>query len=86
MPESLRWLLENKTEKAARHVMQITYSDEEIDREIKEMKELAEKTESSWSVLKSKWLRPTLIIIGCTPLSYNSLLVLMLLSSMHHLF
>lgn len=65
MPESPRWLLENKTEKAARHVMQITYSDEEIDREIKEMKELAEKTESSWSVLKSKWLRPTLII-GCT--------------------
>lgn len=65
MPESPRWLLENRSEKAARKVMEITYDNNEIDREIKEMKELSANSASSWTLLKSSWLRPTLII-GCT--------------------
>lgn len=64
MPESPRWLLENKSEKAARDVMKITYNPDAIDTEIKEMKEIASNSESTFSVIKSPWLRPTLII-GC---------------------
>lgn len=64
MPESPRWLLENKSEKAARDVMKITYNPDAIDAEIKEMKEIASNSESTFSVIKSPWLRPTLII-GC---------------------
>ena len=42
MPESPRWLLEHKSEKAARDVMKITFNDDkEINTEIKEMKEIA---------------------------------------------
>ena len=32
MPESPRWLLENRNEEAARQVMKITYDDSEIDK------------------------------------------------------
>ena len=64
MPESPRWLLENRSEKAARDVMKITYNPDAIDAEIKEMKEIASQSESTFSVIKSPWLRPTLII-GC---------------------
>lgn len=65
MPESPRWLLEHRSEKAARDVMKITFnSDKEIDHEIKEMREISKVSESTWSVLKSPWLRPTLIV-GC---------------------
>lgn len=64
MPESPRWLLENKSEKAARDVMKITYNPDAIDAEIKGMKEIASNSESTFSVIKSPWLRPTLII-GC---------------------
>ena len=65
MPESPRWLLEHKSEKAARDVMKITFNDDkEINTEIKEMKEIAAISESTWSILKSPWLRPTLVI-GC---------------------
>ncbi|WP_436942999.1 sugar porter family MFS transporter [Staphylococcus xylosus] len=65
MPESPRWLLEHRNEKAARDVMRITFNDDnEINKEIKEMKELSAISESTWTILKSPWLRPTLII-GC---------------------
>ncbi|MCI8278113.1 MAG: sugar porter family MFS transporter [Staphylococcus xylosus] len=65
MPESPRWLLEHRNEKAARDVMRITFNDDnEINTEIKEMKELSAISESTWTILKSPWLRPTLII-GC---------------------
>lgn len=62
MPESPRWLLEHRSEKAARDVMKLTFKDSEIDKEIADMKEINSISESTWSVLKSPWLRPTLII------------------------
>ncbi|GGI00446.1 MULTISPECIES: sugar porter family MFS transporter [Mammaliicoccus] len=64
MPESPRWLLEHKSEKAARKVMAITRKQGEIDKEIDEMKEIIHISESTWTVLKSIWLRPVLVI-GC---------------------
>jgi SP family sugar:H+ symporter-like MFS transporter len=65
MPESPRWLLEHRSEQAARDVMKITFNDEEeINTEIKEMREISAVSESTWAILKSPWLRPTLII-GC---------------------
>jgi len=65
MPESPRWLLEHRSEKAARDVMKLTFSTTEIDKEIADMKEINRISDSTWNVLKSPWLRPTLII-GCT--------------------
>lgn len=62
MPESPRWLLEHKSEKAARDVMGLTFEHSEIDKEIADMKEINRISESTWKVLKSPWLRPTLII------------------------
>lgn len=62
MPESPRWLLEHRGEKAARKVMQLTFPANEIDKEIAEMKEINAISESTRNVLKSPWLRPTLII------------------------
>lgn len=62
MPESPRWLLEHRSEKAARDVMKLTFKDSEIDKEIADMKEINSISESTWNVLKSPWLQPTLII------------------------
>ncbi|WP_404476411.1 sugar porter family MFS transporter [Staphylococcus pseudoxylosus] len=62
MPESPRWLLEHRSEKAARDVMKLTFKDSEINKEIADMKEINSISESTWNVLKSPWLRPTLII------------------------
>ncbi|WP_204171827.1 sugar porter family MFS transporter [Staphylococcus sp. GDY8P100P] len=65
MPESPRWLLEHRSEQAARDVMKITFdNNEEINTEIKEMRDISAISESTWAVIKSPWLRPTLII-GC---------------------
>ncbi|MDG0844019.1 sugar porter family MFS transporter [Staphylococcus equorum] len=64
MPESPRWLLEHRSEKAARDVMKLTFKHSEIDKEIADMKEINKVSDSTWNVLKSAWLRPTLLI-GC---------------------
>lgn len=64
MPESPRWLLEHRNEKAARDVMKLTFKHNEIDKEIADMKEINKVSDSTWNVLKSAWLRPTLLI-GC---------------------
>ncbi|BCU53055.1 MFS transporter [Staphylococcus auricularis] len=64
MPESPRWLLENRSEKAARDVMQYTFPADEINQEINEMREINKVSESTWNVITSPWLLPT-IIIGC---------------------
>ncbi|MCD8904728.1 sugar porter family MFS transporter [Staphylococcus chromogenes] len=62
MPESPRWLLEKRGEKAARDVMKLTYPEHEIDIEIANMKKISSISESTWDVLKSPWLRTTIII------------------------
>lgn len=64
MPESPRWLLEHRSETSARNVMAITRNQQEIDKEIDEMKEIIRISESTWTVLKSLWLRP-ILVIGC---------------------
>ena len=64
MLESPRWLLEHRGEEAARKVMKLTRKPEQIDAEIREMIEINRISESTWKVLSSSWLRPTLII-GC---------------------
>src|SRR5699024_11162378 len=48
----------------ARKVMKLTRKPEQIDAEIREMIEINRISESTWKVLSSSWLRPTLII-GC---------------------
>ena len=58
MPESPRWLLENRNEEAARQVMKITYDDSEIDKELNAI------SESTWTVIKSPWLG-RILIVGC---------------------
>lgn len=65
MPESPRWLLEHRSEEAARQVMRYTFKDSQIDKEIANMREINRVSESTWKVLRSPWLRTTLII-GCT--------------------
>ncbi|WP_281192023.1 sugar porter family MFS transporter [Staphylococcus felis] len=62
MPESPRWLLEKRGEKAARDVMKLTYPEGEIDKEIANMKHINAISESTWTVLKSPWLLSTIII------------------------
>ncbi|REI00210.1 MFS transporter [Staphylococcus felis] len=62
MPESPRWLLEKRGEKAARDVMKLTYPEGEIDKEIANMKRINAISESTWTVLKSPWLLSTIII------------------------
>ncbi|MBU8567186.1 sugar porter family MFS transporter [Virgibacillus pantothenticus] len=64
MPESPRWLLKYHGEEAARRVMKITRTKEEIEEEIYEMIEIDRLSEGTWKVLSSSWLRP-ILIIGC---------------------
>ncbi|MEB6036556.1 sugar porter family MFS transporter [Staphylococcus pseudoxylosus] len=64
MPESPRWLLENRSETAARHVMSLTFKQHEIEKEINDMKNVIHNSESAWKLLRAKWVRPVLII-GC---------------------
>ncbi|MBH9622429.1 sugar porter family MFS transporter [Staphylococcus pseudintermedius] len=62
MPESPRWLLEKRGEKAARDVMKLTYPASEIDHEIENMKKINQFADNTWTVLKSPWLLSTIII------------------------
>lgn len=62
MPESPRWLLEKRGEKAARDVMKLTYPASEIDHEIENMKKINQIADNTWTVLKSPWLLSTIII------------------------
>ncbi|HAR6561344.1 TPA: sugar porter family MFS transporter [Staphylococcus pseudintermedius] len=62
MPESPRWLLEKRGEKAARDVMKLTYPSSEIDHEIENMKKINQIADNTWTVLKSPWLLSTIII------------------------
>ncbi|HDV6277053.1 TPA: sugar porter family MFS transporter [Staphylococcus pseudintermedius] len=62
MPESPRWLLEKRGEKAAHDVMKLTYPASEIDHEIENMKKINQIADNTWTVLKSPWLLSTIII------------------------
>ncbi|MGO4046796.1 sugar porter family MFS transporter [Staphylococcus pseudintermedius] len=62
MPESPRWLLEKRGEKATRDVMKLTYPSSEIDHEIENMKKINQIADNTWTVLKSPWLLSTIII------------------------
>lgn len=62
MPESPRWLLEKRGEKAARDVMKLTYPASEIDHKIENMKKINQIADNTWTVLKSPWLLSTIII------------------------
>ncbi|MFC7395455.1 sugar porter family MFS transporter [Scopulibacillus cellulosilyticus] len=62
MPESPRWLLKKNRENEAREVMKLTREDNEIESEILEIKEAEKDQESAWSLLKSRWVRPMLIV------------------------
>ncbi|MFZ0476035.1 MAG: sugar porter family MFS transporter [Halobacillus sp.] len=62
MPESPRWLIKHNREKEARKIMALTRQQSEIDDEIKQMKKIEEVEESTWDVLKSKWVRPMLLV------------------------
>ncbi|WP_163528794.1 sugar porter family MFS transporter [Halobacillus ihumii] len=62
MPESPRFLIKHNREKKARDIMALTRKQNEIDDEIEQMKKIEEVEESTMDVLKSKWVRPMLLI------------------------
>ncbi len=62
MPESPRWLIKRNRDEEARKVMALTREQSEIDEEMKQMKKIEETEESTWDVLKSKWIRPMLLV------------------------
>ncbi|HEX6922829.1 MAG TPA: sugar porter family MFS transporter, partial [Bacillales bacterium] len=61
MPESPRWLVKRKREKEAREVMKLTRKGDEIESEIREIKETEEVEEDAMTILKARWLRPMLV-------------------------
>lgn len=63
MPESPRWLLQNRKESQARKIMSLVRSEGEIETELKDIKKINnESNESAYKIIKSKWIRPSLII------------------------
>ncbi|AXI07761.1 MFS transporter [Oceanobacillus zhaokaii] len=63
MPESPRWLLRQNQEIKAREVLGLLRKPNEIDNEVKAVKQIdRENNESVITILKSKWMRSTLII------------------------
>ena len=63
MPESPRWLLKKGAEKAARHVLALVRSPDEIDAEVREIHEDLEHNQpAAWSELLMPGLRPALLV------------------------
>lgn len=62
MPESPKWLLKQNREKEARKVMGLTRDEQEIEKEMKQMKKIEAEKEGTWDVLKAKWVRPMLLV------------------------
>ncbi|MYL21439.1 sugar porter family MFS transporter [Halobacillus litoralis] len=62
MPESPKWLLKQNREKEARKVMGLTRDEQEIEKEMEQMKKIEAEKEGTWDVLKAKWVRPMLLV------------------------
>lgn len=63
MPESPRWLLRQNQEEKARSNMALFHNPNEIDHEIKAVKQVDNQdNESAMTILKSKWIRPMLVV------------------------
>lgn len=65
MPESPRWLLRKNQEGKARNIMELFHKTDDIENEIKAIKQVENEnsdSESASTILKSKWMRPMLIV------------------------
>lgn len=63
LPDTPRWLFEQGREDEARAVLQRSRNtNEEVERELREMEEAKQQEEAGWGELKQAWVRPMLIL------------------------
>lgn len=63
LPDTPRWLSERGREGEARAVLRRSRNtDEEVEREMREMEEAKNQEEAGWGELKKAWVRPMLIV------------------------
>ncbi|WP_266075248.1 sugar porter family MFS transporter [Haladaptatus caseinilyticus] len=62
MPESPRWLIERGRNEDARSVLSRTRTDEQIERELRDIRRTEEVEEDGLSTLLQSWVRPALVV------------------------
>jgi sugar porter (SP) family MFS transporter len=63
LPDTPRWLSEQGRQDEAREVLQrARNSEEEVERELRDMEEIESQEESGWGELREAWVRPMLIL------------------------